>query len=67
MSPKDSHHGVSERVDRLADSFSQDIVHTVSRRKFLTPKHTSLGLGLHSLTGQKLPIMILAKLVHSIS
>ena len=31
------------------------------------PKHTSVGLGLHSMTGQKLPIAILARLGHSIT
>lgn len=33
----------------------------------MTLKHTSIGLGLHSLTGQKLPFNILARLGHSIS
>ena len=57
----------SERVDRLTDSFCQDVVHAVSKGKFLTPKHASLGLGLHSLTGQKLPITVLARFGHSIT
>ena len=38
-----------------------------SEGKFRRPKHISLGLGLDSLCGQKLPIMIFAKLGHSIS
>ena len=75
LSPKESHHVTSERVNRLTDSFSQDVVHAVvhvfsgccSKGKFLTPKHTSVGLGLHSMTGQKLPIAILARLGHSIT
>ena len=54
-------------MNRLTDSFSQDVVHAVSKGKFLTPKHTSVGLGLHSMTGQKLPIAILARLGHSIT
>ena len=67
LSPKESHRVTSERVNRLTDSFSQHVVHTVSKGKFLTPKHTSVGLGLHSMTGQKLPIAILARLGHSIT
>ena len=66
LSQKNSHH-TSERVDRLSDSFCLDIVHAVSNGKFLTLKHASLGLGLHSMTGQKRPITILARLGHSIS
>ena len=67
LSPKDSHNVIGAKVERLVDSFSQDIMHAVSRVKFLTPKHAAVGLGLHSLTGQKLPITILARLGHSIS
>ena len=67
LSPKGSHHLTAERVDRLIDSFSQDIMHAVSKGKYLTAKHASLGLGLHSMTGQKLPITILARLGHSIT
>ena len=66
LSSKESHHNSSERVNRLAGSLSQDVVHAVSKGKFLTPKHASLALGLHSLTGQKLPITILARLGHCI-
>ena len=66
LSHKTSHR-TSERVDRLTDSFCQDVVHAVSKGKFLTPKHVSLGLGLHSLTGQKLPITVVARFGHSIS
>ena len=64
LSFKGSHHVTAERVDRLTDSFCQDVIHAVSKGKFLTPKHASLGLGLHSMTGQKLPITILARLGH---
>ena len=42
-------------------SFAQDLVHAVSRGKFMTAKHILLGAGLHSLTGQKLPIKLLAR------
>ncbi len=67
LSQKDSHNVIGERVERLVDSFSQDIMHAVSKGKFLTLKHAAVGLGLHSLTGQKLPITILSSLGHSIS
>ena len=33
----------------------------------MTLKHASLGLGLHSLTGQKLPLTILSRLGHCIN
>ncbi len=65
LSDKDTHH--SERVDRLTDSFCQDIVYAVSKGQFLAPKHASLGHGLHSLTGQKCSITMLAKLGQSIT
>ena len=67
LSFKGSHHVTAERVDRLTDSFCQDVIHAVSKGKFLTLKHASLGLGLHSMTGQKLPITILARLGHCIT
>ena len=67
LSFKGSHHVTAERVHRLTDSFCQDVIHAVSKGKFLTPKHASLGLGLHSMTGQKLPITILARLGHCIT
>ena len=37
LSPKQSHHGVIEKVNRLADSFRQNIVHTGSKEK--APDH----------------------------
>ena len=46
---------------RYVSSFAQDVVHAVSRGQFLTAKHILLGAGLHSLTGQKLPIKLLAR------
>jgi hypothetical protein len=36
----------------------QDIIHAVSKGKFLTLKHASLVLGLHRVSGQKLPIKL---------
>ncbi len=59
-----THHAPGDEVKRYVDSFSQDLVHAVSKGKFLTQKHVLLGAGLHSLTGQKTPIKILARLGH---
>ena len=67
ISPEDSHHLVAESTSLLTDSFAQDLVYTISKGTFLTLKHTSIGLGLHSLTGQKLPLVLLNRLGHSIS
>ena len=57
----DSHHPESQLVEDYVWSFSQDLVHGVSRGKFLTAKHTLLANVLHSLTGQKIPIDLLSK------
>ena len=61
------HHSPGEDVKRYASSISSDLVHAVSMGKFLTEKHVILGTGLHSLTGQKIPIKILGKFGHSIN
>ena len=39
----------------------------VMNGKFLNNKHCAVGLGLHSLTGLKQPVVYLSKLGHSIS
>lgn len=67
LSKPEQHHKVSERVNRLADSFSQDVLSAISAGKFISAKHASVGLGLHSITGKKIPITILARLGHSIT
>ena len=64
LSPASVHHGTSLTAERLIDSFSQDIMYAVSKGEFLTLKHASVGLGLHSLTGQKLPFQVLSRLGH---
>ena len=61
------HHVPGIAVQQYIWSISQDLVHAVSRGKFLTEKHTLLGNSLHTMTGQKLPIEILAKLGNSCS
>ena len=42
-------------------------MYAVSKREFLTLKHASVGLGLHSLTGQKLSLQVLSQLEHSMT
>lgn len=64
---EDIHHIPRESTVRLIESFSQDLLFAISRGTFLTFKHTSLGLGLHSLIGQKLPIVILSRFGQCIS
>lgn len=54
-------------MKRYASSISSDLVHAISKGKFLTEKHVLLGTGLHSLTGQKVPIKLLGKFGHSIN
>jgi hypothetical protein len=58
-------HAPGEEVTRYVESFSQDLIHAVSKGKFLTRKHVLLGCGLHSITGLKKPVNILARLGHS--
>eukprot|EP00112_Aurelia_sp_Birch-Aquarium-sp1_P021922 Seg6008.1 transcript_id=Seg6008.1/GoldUCD/mRNA.D3Y31 product="hypothetical protein" protein_id=Seg6008.1/GoldUCD/D3Y31 len=62
-----THHSPGEEVVRYVDSFSQDLIHAVSKGNFLTMKHVLLGTGLHSLTGQKKPIELLGRFGHSIN
>lgn len=51
---------------KLVES-SQDLIYAYSNGKFLTQKHTLLGLGLHNMTGQKDVVSVLGRLGHSIS
>ena len=67
ISPASVHRGTSLTAERLIDSFSQDIMYAVSKGEFLTLKHASVGLGLYSLTGQKLPLQVLSRLGHSMT
>lgn len=54
-------------ISRLVDSFSQDLVHGVTKGKTLMEKHFLIGLGVHNLTGQRNVVEILSKLGHSVS
>ena len=65
--PVSAHHGTSLTAERLIDSFSQDIMCAVSKGELLTLKHASLGLGLHGLTGQKLPLQVPSRRGHSMT
>ena len=67
VSPKNHHHVTSDTINRHVDSLAQDIIFSITKGTFLTLKHTCLGLGLHSMTGMKIPIVILSHLGHSIS
>ena len=64
---KNTGHACSQKVERLVTSFSSDIIYGITQDKMLTLKHFLLGLGLHNLIGQKLPIRILSCLGHSVS
>lgn len=54
-------------VSRLVDSYSQDLVHGVTKGKTIMEKHFLIGLGVHNLTGQRNVVEILNKLGHSVS
>ena len=56
----------TDSIERLIHSFSSNMIHVISRGKVMTEKHFLLGLGIHNITGQKLPIKILHELGHSI-
>ena len=48
------------------ESFSQDLINGVTRGRVTVLKHFILGVGLHNITGQQLPIRILSHLAHCI-
>ena len=54
----------SEIAERL--SYTRDLIYGVTRGTFITLKHFLVGMGLHSITGQKLPIQMLSRLGHSV-
>ena len=57
-------HPSREALTRLIESYTPDLIHGVTRGKVITTKHFLLGLGLHNITGQRLPIHILHRLGH---
>eukprot|EP00794_Sanderia_malayensis_P014842 gene14842-biopygen11931 len=60
-------HAKSDHANRLVKSYSADLVHGVTKGKFITAKHFLLGLGLHNTTGQKKPIQIANHFGHCIN
>eukprot|EP00112_Aurelia_sp_Birch-Aquarium-sp1_P005854 Seg1662.1 transcript_id=Seg1662.1/GoldUCD/mRNA.D3Y31 product="hypothetical protein" protein_id=Seg1662.1/GoldUCD/D3Y31 len=63
---KSKGNNVTNTTKRLIDSYTADMIHSVTRGKVITLKHFLLGVGLHNLTGLKMPIKILSHLGHSI-
>ena len=61
----ESDHTPNQKKERIIRSFSEDVMYSVSNGNFLTSKHCAVGLGLHSLTGLKQPIVYLSRLGHS--
>ena len=61
---KPSRYEVNEKKMR---SIADDLVYNISNRSIVTLKHCSLALGLHGMTGQKQPILLLSQLGHCIS
>jgi hypothetical protein len=57
----------SENITRIISSYAADIIHGVTRGKFVTAKHYLLALGLHNLTGSRKVIDINNRLGHCIS
>ena len=62
---KNKTHSPRATVLKHARSFAQDIIHSISNGKFLTLKHTLVGCGIHSMTGLRKPIDILASFGNS--
>ena len=63
----ESHHCIGERKIRVVKSLADDIMSNISNGQFLTLKHYSLGLGIHSKRGTKDPTIVLSRLEHSIT
>ena len=58
-------HTSPEKIKLLVQSYSNDVIHSVTRGRVITLKHFLVGLGIYNLTGQKVPIQILSHLGHS--
>ena len=65
LKPKDQ--SCSESVQRMISSFGYDLIHGVTNGRVITLKHFLIGLGLHKITGLKLPIKVLSHLGHCIN
>ena len=62
---KNKDHPNRESVNRLIQSYAADLVHGVTRGRFITSKHFLLGL--HNITGQKKPVQIASSYVQILS
>lgn len=62
-----SFRGSQENLDRKSTSMASDAIFNVTHGSVKPWKHTTLGLGLSSLTGSKLSLQILNRLGHSVS
>ena len=62
-----SYHCIRERKIRVVESLQDNIMYNMSNGQFLTLKHCSLGLGIHSKTETKDPIVVLSRVGHSIT
>ena len=63
---KNKDHPNRHTVNRLIQSYSSDLIHGVTRGKVITGEHFLLGLGLHNMTGQKVPVQVMNNLSHCI-
>ena len=50
----------------LSFSYTRDFIHGVTRGKVINLKHFLVRIGLHNITGQKLPIQMLSRLGNSV-
>ena len=57
----------SNSVSRLADSFSQDLVHGMTKGKAIMEKHFLIWFGSYNLSGEKNVVVVLNKFGHSLS
>ena len=63
----DNTDSATQRVQRLMQSFSQDLVHAVTRGKVKPPKHIALSFSVKSLTGNVQLLNILNRLGHCVA
>ena len=57
----------SDKVERLVESVSNDVIYNANRGKVKPGKHLCMALGLKSITGSRKVIEILNRFGHSIS
>ena len=61
---KNKDHRNCHTVNRLIQSYCSDLIHGVTRGEAITAKYFLLGLGLHNMTGQKVPVQVMDHLGH---